>query len=126
MFDTKGKITELTYTIIRENQYLLTTLGMAKTVIIRVARMDDGYSAACDMIDGWVVAVTGDFCSLQKEVKESIEFYLDCAKLDGDKYNPIFDENYKLEYQFDVRSLICYYQKIFSLAALEYITGINQ
>ena len=99
---------------------------MSNEVEIKVARTENGYTAACDLLEGWVVAVNGDFCSLEKEVKESIKLFVEWAKEDGDEYNHIFDVDYKLVYHFDVRSLLSYYQKIFSLSALEFITGINQ
>ena len=95
-------------------------------VRINVARTDMGYTATCDQINGWIVAVEGNFCELEKSIKESIEFYVECAKADGEEYNHVLDGDYKLVYHFDVQSLLSYYQNIFSLAALQYITGINQ
>lgn len=97
-----------------------------EVVVINVARTENGYCAACDILPGWIVAVTGDFCALEKEVVESIDFFLECAAKDGEKYPPIFDTEYRIEYKFDIQSLLCYYQNIFSFAALQYITGINQ
>lgn len=95
-------------------------------VTIRVARTDMGYTATCDQIEGWIVAVEGNFCELENSIKESIDFYVECAKSDGEEYDHILDGDYNLVYHFDVRSLLSYYQNVFSLAALQYITGINQ
>lgn len=95
-------------------------------VVIKVARTDNGYSAACDLLSGWVVASTGDFGQLNEYVIESLDFYLECAKKDGDQYPAVFDGEYELVYEFDVQSLLCYYQNIFSFSALQFITGINQ
>ncbi|MCD7901383.1 MAG: helix-turn-helix domain-containing protein [Bacteroides sp.] len=95
-------------------------------VVITVAKTDRGYSAICDLLEGWVVAVTGDFRELEKEVKESIDTFIEWAKEDGDEYPPIFHEEYELQYRFNVQSLLCFYNKIFSKAALEHMTGINQ
>ncbi|MEG2675235.1 MAG: hypothetical protein RR938_09050, partial [Muribaculaceae bacterium] len=78
------------------------------------------------ILQGWVVAVTGDFGMLEKEIKDSIEFYVDCAKDDNDSYPDILDMDYTLQYVFDIQSLLCYYQRIFSYSALQNITGINQ
>ncbi|KAA6330238.1 hypothetical protein EZS27_021033 [termite gut metagenome] len=97
-----------------------------KKVIITVAKTGKGYSATCDLLEGWIVAVTGSFQELEKEVKESINFYVDCAKEDGGIYPSVFESKYELQYVFDVESLLCYYDKIFTKAALEHITGINQ
>lgn len=95
-------------------------------VTVNVARTETGYTATCDRIDGWIVAVEGTFGELETSVKESIEFYVECAKSDNEEYDHVFDGDYKLVYHFDVRSLLSYYQNIFSLSALQYITGINQ
>lgn len=97
-----------------------------KRVDIRVAKTDNGYCADCELLPGWVVAVSGDFQELEKEVKESIGFYVDCAKEDKEEYPTIFDSKFELKYVFDVESLLCYYSKIFTRASLEHITGINQ
>jgi hypothetical protein len=97
-----------------------------KKVTINTARTEKGYSGSCDLISGWIVACSGSFTEFRKEVEESIQFYLDCSKEDGVPYPSIFDEDYELEYKFDVQSLLLFYQGIFSYSALENITGINQ
>lgn len=95
-------------------------------VNINVSKTDNGYSASCVLLPGWVVAVTGDFEELQKEVQESIDFYVECAKEDKETYPAVFDKEYEFTYIFNVQSLLCFYQRIFSFSALQYITGINQ
>ena len=95
-------------------------------VVINVDRTENGYCAACDLLPGWIVAVSGDFGELSKEVQESIDFYVECAQEDNDPYPSIFDNEYELKYVFDIQSLLNFYQSIFSFSALEYITGINQ
>lgn len=95
-------------------------------VIIEVGKTPNGYCAACPIIDGWVVAVTGSFDDLKKEVQESIDFYVECAQKDGDEYPSVFDTTYTIEYKFDIESLLFFYRKVFTKAGLEYITGINQ
>ena len=87
---------------------------------------ETGYSCSCDLIPGWVVAGSDDFEQFKKDVQESIDFYIDCAKADGDDYPAIFDSDYEIIYKFDVRSLLEYYRGIFSFSALQTITGINQ
>ncbi len=95
-------------------------------IVIDVAKTESGYCAACDILPGWVVAVTGDFATLDKEVRESIDFFRECALADGVEYPKVLDEDFVIDYKFDIRSLLCFYQSIFSFAALQYITGINQ
>ena len=55
-------------------------------VIMNTARTENGYSCVCDLLPGWVVACSGDFEQFKKEVEDSIKFYVDCAKEDGDEY----------------------------------------
>ncbi|WP_303742515.1 hypothetical protein [uncultured Duncaniella sp.] len=76
---------------------------------------------------GWIVAHDGDFDSFENYIRESIEFYVDCAKADGDPYPPVLDSpELHIKYKFDIQSLLLHYQNIFSFAALQYITGVNQ
>ena len=76
-------------------------MGLSKqnVVVVNVAKTESGYSASCDLLDGWVVAVTGDWSDLEREVRDSIDFYIDCAKEDGDSYPEIFDRDYRIEYR---------------------------
>lgn len=76
---------------------------------------------------GWVVAYEGDFPGFEDYVLESIRFYVDCAKVDGESFPEILAaDDLVLSYKFDVQSLLAHYQNIFSFAALQYITGVNQ
>lgn len=95
-------------------------------ITIRVGKTNKGYCADCEMLPGWVVAVTGTYGELREQVRESIDFYISCARKDGDKYPELFDKEYEIVYSFDVESLLFFYQKIFTKSALEHITGINQ
>ena len=97
-----------------------------ENVVIKAARTDDGYCCACDMMPGWVVAYTGDLDGFKQYVQESVDFWLDGRREDGDGYPEVFDGNYQLVYDFDVATLLDYYRGIFSFAALQEITGINQ
>lgn len=95
-------------------------------VIIETAKTDAGYSCACSLLPGWVVAYTGDFDGFRSYVKESIDFYVEAAREDGESYPSVFDGEYELVFKFDVRTLLEYYRGIFSFSALQTITGINQ
>lgn len=96
-------------------------------LIINTSKTPNGYSASCDIIPGWVVAYEGEFDGFEAYVKESIDFYVECAQADGEQYPEILaDPDLKLLYKFDVQSLLAHYQNIFSFAALQNITGINQ
>lgn len=95
-------------------------------VVMNVARTDTGYCCDCDLLPGWVVTGSDNFEDFKKYVKESVDFYIDCARQDGDEYPPVFDGEYEIVYKFDVTSLLDYYRGIFSFSALQTITGINQ
>lgn len=97
-----------------------------KKVRVNVAKTPDGFCANLDIIDGFIVAVTGSVVDLKREVIESIEFYVDCAKKDNEEYPAVFDTVYELEYKFTIESLLFFYKKIIGFSALEQLTGINQ
>jgi hypothetical protein len=93
---------------------------------VDVAKTPTGYCAAMDALPGWVVGVTGSFQDLKREVKESIEFYVECAKANGENYPEGLDKEYELEYVFSIESLLCFYDGIISRAAISRLTGINE
>lgn len=95
-------------------------------IIIDTAKTADGYSCACSLLPGWVVAYSGDFDGFRSYVQESIDFYIEGAKEDVREYPGVFNGKYELVYKFDVRSLLESYRGIFSFSALQTITGINQ
>ena len=95
-------------------------------VIISTSRTEKGFSASCSLLQGWVVAFTGNFSDFMEYVKESIRFYIDCAKEDGEEYPPIFDNTYKLTFKMNIQSLLYCYDKIITRAALSRLTGINE
>ena len=97
-----------------------------KKARVNVAKPPEGYCANLDIIDGFIVAVSGTVLNLKREVIGSIEFYVDCAKKDKEKYPSVFDEEYEMEYKFTVESLLYFYKKIIGFSALEQLTGINQ
>lgn len=95
-------------------------------VVIKAARTEDGYCCVCDLLPGWVVAYDGDLDGFKVYVQESVNFWLEGRRKDGDVYPAVFDGEYHLVYDFDVATLLDYYRGIFSFAALQEITGINQ
>ena len=95
-------------------------------VVVNVGRTETGYCCACDLIPGWVVAGSRNFDNFKKEVQESIDFWLEGKREDGEPYPKVFDGEYELVYDFDIASLLEYYRGIFSYSALQTITGINQ
>ena len=95
-------------------------------IVIKAARTADGYCCVCDLLPGWVVAYDGDLEGFKGYVQESVDFWLEGRRKDGDAYPEVFDSEYRLVYDFDVATLLDYYRGIFSFSALQSITGINQ
>ncbi len=95
-------------------------------VIMLTGRTEKGFSCSCDLLPGWVVAQSGSFHQFREYVEESIDFYIEAAKEDNIGYPKVFDGEYELIFKFDVQSLLQTYRGVFSLAALENITGIHQ
>lgn len=95
-----------------------------RQLTINTSKTPKGYCASCDLIPGWVVAYEGDFPGFEDYVLESIRFYVDCAKADGEFFPEILAaDDLVLSYKFDVQSLLAHYQNIFSFAALQYSPG---
>lgn len=95
-------------------------------VIISTSKTENGFSASCELLPGWIVAFTGNFSDFVSYVHESIDFYVDCAKMDHDTYPSVFDNDYELLFKMDIQSLLYCYDKILTRAALSRMTGINQ
>lgn len=83
-------------------------------VIMKTSHTETGYCCTCDLLPGWTVSGSKDFKRFKVYVQESIDFYLDCAKKDGDKYPAVFDGKYEIIYLFDTCALLNYYQGILS------------
>lgn len=95
-------------------------------VVMKTSYTSSGYCCMCDLLPGWTVSGSKDFGKFKAYVQESIDFYLDCAKKDGDEYPAVFDSEYEVVYVFDVCALLNYLQGTFTFAGLQTITGINQ
>jgi len=95
-------------------------------VIVNISKTEIGYCANLDILEGFVVAVSGSFADLKKEVAESVEFYIDCARKDREFYPPVFDKEFEYEYKFDIESLLYFYDGIISGVTLSQLTGINE
>jgi len=94
-----------------------------KTLKIIIERSEDMFSAYAENVEG--VYGGGDTV---EEAKQSI---LDAIRLLKEYNDPknipnLLKGNYDIVYHFDAESFLNYYKGIFTNAALEKITGINQ
>lgn len=94
-----------------------------KQIKIIIERSKDSYSAYAENVEG--IYGAGDTVA---EAKQSI---MDSIRLlkkynDDDNIPKVLKDKYELKFKFDAESLLNYYKGIFSNAAFERITGINQ
>lgn len=75
-----------------------------KQIVMNTALTETGYCCSCDLLTGWVVTGSRDFAQFKEEVMESIAFYVDRAKADGEEYPSVLDSDYEIVYKFGVRS----------------------
>ena len=93
---------------------------------MKTSYTESGFCCMCDLLPGWTVSGSKDFNRFKAYVQESVDFYIDCAKKDGDPYPTVFDDEYEIVYQFDTCGLLNYYKNILPFSGLQHITGINQ
>ena len=86
-------------------------------VIIRVEASADFLGAWAENLEG-VTAGGSTMNELKKNILESIDIQKELGNIPN--------QDYKLVYQYDTQSLLKYYGKIFTMPALERLTGINQ
>lgn len=94
-----------------------------KTVKIVIEKTKDHFSAYAENVEG--IYGGGD---TPEEARQSV---VDAIRLLKEHNKPenvpaILKSDYKIQYCFDTTSLLNYYKKIFTNAALERMTGINQ
>ncbi len=70
--------------------------------MIKATRTVDGYSCVCGLLPGWVVAYDGDFEGFKGYVQESVDFWLEGRRKDGDPYPEVFDHDYELVYDIQM------------------------
>lgn len=94
-----------------------------KIVKIIIERSSDGYFwGYADNVEG--INGGGETAqSCKQDVLDCIEIL---KEFEGENRPPFLDKPYELVYKFDTESLLEYYKGIFSKAAFERLTGINQ
>ncbi|MDR1755663.1 MAG: type II toxin-antitoxin system HicB family antitoxin [Culturomica sp.] len=97
-----------------------------KKVIVTVGMTEKNYSAHVNIGEGIAVATGKTFDELKKQMSEAIEFHLEGMREDGDKIPAVFGSKYELVYHFSTESLLRHYSGIFTNAAFQRLTGINQ
>lgn len=96
-----------------------------KTLTVIIERAENNYSAYIEEVDG-IVAVGSSVQEIKKGIVESINVLVEECKEFGDVVPPELEGEYNLVFKMDVKSLLSFYEGIFTKAGLERITGINQ
>jgi len=96
-----------------------------KTVTVIVGKTENNYSAVVEELDGFVCTAKS-FQLLKKEVEEGVKFHLQGLIEDNDAVPEPFNDEYGFIYRWSTESLFNYFQGIFTNAALQRLTGINQ
>lgn len=96
-----------------------------KENIVEVSFTGRNFSAHLPSLPGCVTTATTPE-GIMENIKEAIGIHMQGLKEDGERVPTSFKGNYRLSYKFDAKSLLNYYQGIFTKAAMERITGINQ
>jgi predicted RNase H-like HicB family nuclease len=94
-------------------------------VIVTVELADNNYAAYIEKLPG-CVSTGKTFDELKDNIEEAITFHLEGMREDSDKIPSEFLDKYELVYHFDTQSLLQHYSGIFTNAALQRLTGINQ
>lgn len=96
---------------------------MENKLTIRISASKDSFGAYAENCEG-IYAAGDSVKDVKQDVLEAIEIYKE-IRPEAEWAVPI-RENWPIEWQYDVQSLLLYYQGIFTNAALERLTGINQ
>lgn len=93
-----------------------------KTIQILIEKNDDGFWAYAEN-EGKIVGGGSTIEECKQDVLDCIETL---REFDPENRPEFLDQEYELVYRFDVESLLNYYKGIFTNAAFERLTGINQ
>lgn len=96
-----------------------------KTVTVTVESAHKNYSAFIEELPGCIT--TGkNIQELEINMREAVKGHLEVCKEFGDKVPKVFEGNFQLVFKFAPATLLALYSGVFTKAALERITGINQ
>lgn len=93
-----------------------------KKIKIIIEQNKDGYWAYAENVEG----ITGGGDTIQACKKDVLDCIETMKEFDAKNRPAFLGKPYELIYKFDMVSLLAYYKGIFTNAAFERITGINQ
>lgn len=96
---------------------------MAEKLIINICASKDSFGAYSENCEG-IYAAGDTVAEAKADVLEAIRLIK--KNLPEGRWPEIIKGEYTIEWHYDAQSLLQYYQGIFTNAALERLTGINQ
>ena len=96
---------------------------MDKRLIINISASKDSFGAYAENCEG-IYAAGDSVRAVKQDVLDTIAIYKEITP-ETEWAEPIRD-NWPVEWHYDVQSLLLFYQGVFTNAALERMTGINQ
>lgn len=94
-------------------------------VTVVVTYSGNNFGAYVPLLPGCVA--TGDSPSeMMDNIKEAINFHLEGSFADNNPIDEVFKKPFELVFEFEVIGILNYFKGIFTNAALEKMTGINQ
>jgi len=94
-------------------------------IVVTVELSENNYSSYIEILPG-CLSTGKTFEELKRNMNEAVEFHLETSREFGDEISVVFLGDYELVFSFDTQSLLLHYRGIFTNAALQRITGINQ
>ena len=90
-----------------------------------IEKAENNYSAYFEGLDG-VVTVGDTLEEIKANLSEALEVYIEASEEMGCKIPDFLKGEYEIQFSMDVKSLLEYYEGVFTKAGLERLTGINQ
>ncbi len=94
-------------------------------VIVTVELSDNNYAAYIEELPG-CISTGKTFGELKLNMSEAVRDHVEISLEYGDEISNLFRGEYELVFRFDAQSLLKHYRGIFTNAALQRMTGINQ
>ena len=94
-------------------------------VFVTVEVTENNYAAYMEDLPG-CTSTGKTFRELKTNITEAVTGHLEVSKEFGDEIPEKFTGQFELVFRFDTQSLLQHYRGIFTNAALQRITGINQ
>ena len=94
-------------------------------VVVTVEVTDNNYAAFIEILPG-CVSTGKSLGELKFNMNEAVAGHLEVSREFGDEIPEPFNGEFELSFRFDAQSLLQHYRGIFTNAALQRLTGINQ